>query len=141
MKDFKDFNFAVIDVTMGAVPTMTINLNGISFNGKALDVLGSPEYVKPLLDAENKAFAIQVCKEKDGHAMKFTKNSSGAGFSSTCNTIRSALRRLMGDEWREDKRYEMEGVYFPDAKAVVFDLSAAKQMEPFRTTGQKKEKK
>ena len=47
----------------------------------------------------------------------------------------------MGDEWREDKRYEMEGVYFPDAKAVVFDLSAAKQMEPFRTTGQKKEKK
>lgn len=141
MKDFKDFNFAVIDVTMGAVPTMTINLNGISFNGKALDVLGSPEYVKPLLDAENKAFAIQVCKEKDGHAMKFTKNSSGAGFSSTCNTIRSALRRLMGEEWREDKRYEMEGVYFPDAKAVVFDLSAAKQMEPFRTTGQKKEKK
>ena len=141
MKDFKDFNFAVIDVTMGAVPTMTINLNGISFNGKALDVLGNPEYVKPLLDAENKAFAIQVCKEKDGHAMKFTKNSSGAGFSSTCNTIRSALRRLMGDEWREDKRYEMEGVYFPDAKAVVFDLSAAKQMEPFRTTGQKKEKK
>lgn len=141
MKDFKDFNFAVIDVTMGAVPTMTINLNGISFNGKALDVLGSPEYVKPLLDAENKAFAIQVCKEKDGHAMKFTKNSSSAGFSSTCNTIRSALRRLMGDEWREDKRYEMEGVYFPDAKAVVFDLSAAKQMEPFRTTGQKKEKK
>lgn len=141
MKDFKDFNFSVIDVNMGAVPTMTINLNGISFNGKALDVLGSPEYVKPLLDAENKAFAIQVCKEKDGHAMKFTKNSSGAGFSSTCNTIRSALRRLMGDEWREDKRYEMEGVYFPDAKAVVFDLSAAKQMEPFRTTGQKKEKK
>lgn len=141
MKDFKDFNFSVINVTMGAVPTMTINLNGISFNGKALDVLGSPEYVKPLLDAENKAFAIQVCKEKDGHAMKFTKNSSGAGFSSTCNTIRSALRRLMGEEWREDKRYEMEGVYFPDAKAVVFDLSAAKQMEPFRTTGQKKEKK
>ena len=141
MKDFKDFNFAVIDVTMGAVPTMTINLNGISFNGKALDVLGNPEYVKPLLDAENKAFAIQVCKEKDGHAMKFSKNSSGAGFSSTCNTIRSALRRLMGDEWRKDKRYEMEGVYFPDAKAVVFDLSAAKQMEPFRTPGQKKDKK
>lgn len=141
MKEFKDFNFSVIDVTMGAVPTMTINLNGISFNGKALDVLGNPEFVKPLLDAENKAFAIQVCKEKDGHAMKFSKNSGGAGYSSTCNTIRAALHRLMGEEWRKDKRYEMEGVYFPDAKAVVFDLSAAKQMEPFRTTGQKKDKK
>ena len=35
MKDFKDFNFSVIDVTMGAAPTMTINLNGISFNGKS----------------------------------------------------------------------------------------------------------
>ena len=121
MKDFKDFNFSVIDVTMGAAPTMTINLNGISFNGKTLDVLGNPDYVKPLLDAENKAFAIQVCKEKDGAAMKFTKSPTGAGFSSTCNTIRSALRRLMG-------------------KAVVFDLAKAKEMEPFRTTGQKKTK-
>lgn len=140
MKDFKDFNFSVIDVTMGAAPTMTINLNGISFNGKTLDILGNPDYVKPLLDAENKAFAIQVCKEKDGAAMKFTKSSTGAGFSSTCNTIRAALRRLMGDTWREDKRYEMEGVFFQDAKAVVFDLTKAKEMEPFRSTGQKKTK-
>lgn len=140
MKDFKDFNFSVIDVTMGAAPTMTINLNGISFNGKMLDVLGNPDYVKPLLDAENKAFAIQVCKEKDGAAMKFTKASTGAGFSSTCNTIRAALRRLMGDTWREDKRYEMEGVFFQDAKAVVFDLAKAKEMDPFRTTGQKRTK-
>ena len=140
MKDFKDFNFSVIDVTVGAIPVMTINLNGISFNGKTLDVLGNPEYVKPLLDAENKAFAIQVCKEKDGHARKFSKSTSGSGFSSTCNTIRYALRRLMGDKWRDDKRYEMEGVFFQDAKAVVFDLAKAKELEPFRGSGVKKEK-
>ena len=119
---------------------LQLYINGISFNGKTLDVLGNPDYVKPLLDAENKAFAIQVCKEKDGAAMKFTKSSTGAGFSSTCNTIRADLRRLMGDTWREDKRYEMEGVFFQDAKAVVFDLGKAKEMDPFRTTGQKKTK-
>lgn len=137
-KDFSKFNFSVIDVSIGAVPEMTINLNGISFNARTLDILGNPDYVRPLLDAENKAFAVQVCKEKDARAMKFTKNTQAAGYSSTCNTIRHALRRLMGSAWKDTMRYVMVGVYFADAKAVVFDLTTAKEMPPFRGSGEKK---
>lgn len=136
-KDFNKFNFTVIDVTSGAAPEMTVNLNGISFAAKTLEVLGSPDFVRPLLDAENKAFAIQVCKEKESRAMRFTKNTSAGGYSSTCNTIRNALRRLMGDAWKDTMRYQMEGVYFPDVKAVVFDLSTAKELPPFRGGSQK----
>lgn len=32
-------------------------------------------------------------------------------------------------------RYEMDGVYFADAKAVVFDLTGAKELPPFRNSG------
>lgn len=137
-KDFSKFNFTVIDVNSGISPEMTVNLNGISFTAKTLETLGSPDFVKPLLDAENKAFALQVCKEKDARAMKFTSNTQAGGYSSTCNTIRHALRRLMSDTWKDSMRYEMEGIYFAEAKAVVFDLSSAKELPPFRSTGVKK---
>lgn len=134
-KDFSKFNFNVIDVSVGAVPEMTVNLNGISFNAKTLDILGNPDYVKPLLDADNKAFAIQVCKDKDARAMRFSKNTQAAGYSSTCNTIRHALRRLMGSAWKDSMRYNMVGVYFSEANAVVFDLTSAKELPPFRSSG------
>jgi len=134
LKDFNKFNFEVIDVTMSSVPEMTINLNGITFNAKTLDLLGNPGFVRPLLDAENKAFAVQVCKEKDDRAMKFSKtdNLRGGGFSSTCNAIRATLRHLMADSWKDEMRYQMTGVLFPEAKAIVFDLSRAKELPPMR---------
>lgn len=138
-KDFKKYNFAVIDVTMSAVPEMTINLNGITFNGKVLDVLGNPEYVKALIDAENKAFAIQAAKQTDDRAMKFSKTENNGGFSSTCSVIRATLRRLMGDSWKDSMRYRMKGVHFPEAKAVVFDLSAAEELMPLRAAKTGKE--
>lgn len=134
-KDFSKFNFTVIDVTSGAAPQMTVNLNGISFSAKTLEVLGKPDYVRPLLDADNKVFAVQVCREKEARAMRFSKNTQAAGYTSTCNTIRHALRRLMSDTWKENMRYEMDGVFFADAKAVVFDLAGAKELPPFRSRG------
>lgn len=134
-KDFSKFNFTVIEVSAGTVPQMTVNLNGISFSAKTLEVLGNPEFVQPLLDADNKAFAVRICKEKETRAMRFSKNTQAAGYTSTCNTIRHAIRHLMGESWKDSMRYEMNGVYFADAKAVVFDLTAAKELPPFRNSG------
>ena len=71
-KDFSKFNFTVIDVTTAATPEMTINLNGITFNQRTQVALDNPEYVRPLIDAENMAFAIQVCSKEEKRAMKFT---------------------------------------------------------------------
>ena len=51
---------------------MTINLNGITLNAKTLDLLDNLAYVRPLLDADNKAFAVQTCKENDDRAMNLT---------------------------------------------------------------------
>ena len=58
---------------------------------------GIPGFVRPLLDADNKAFAVQVCKEKDDRAMKFSKtdNLPERWFQqTTCNAIRKALHHL-----------------------------------------------
>lgn len=131
-KDFSKFNFTVIDVTTAATPEMTINLNGITFNQRTQEALDNPEYVRPLIDAENMAFAIQVCSKEEKRAMKFTKTNGKGGYSSTCNTIRAIIRRVMGDKWNDGMRYSMEGTIFSDQKAIVFDLAAAKELPPFR---------
>lgn len=132
-KDFKKYNFSVIDVTMSTVPEMTINLNGISFNSKTLDALGNPGFVKALIDPDNKAFAIQVAKDKEDRAMKFNRTEKNGGYSSTCTAIRLTLRRIMNESWQETMRYRMKGVLYPEHKAIVFELTSAEELPPFRT--------
>ena len=140
-RDFSKYNFSVIDVTVAGVPEMSVNLNGITFNGKTLEVLGNPDYVRPLLDEGNKAFAVLVCTARESKAMRFTKNdgaNGGGGYSSTCTSIRKSIRHLMDDAWKDNMRYVITGVYFPEAKAVVFDLESAQELPSFRGGGKGK---
>lgn len=138
-KDFKKYNFSVIDVTMSAIPEMTVNLNGITINSKALDVLGNPDYIKAMIDVENKAFAIQTASSKDDRAMKISGTGKSGGYSGTCSVIRATLWRLMAESWKEGMRYRMKGVVFPEAKAIVFDLTAAEELPPSKAAKQYKE--
>lgn len=43
---------------------------GILFSSGALDAMGRPETVKPLLDMENKVFALQVSKSTLAQSIK-----------------------------------------------------------------------
>lgn len=133
-KDFSKFKFTVIDVeASNNSPEVVINCNGITFNQCVLDMLGNPEYVRPMVDMENKVFAVQVAKDKDGSCLNFNKNQGKKnGYSSTCTAIRMVLRKLMADKWDENLRYRMEGVHFADAKAVAFDLNSAKELQPLK---------
>ncbi|MBC3887868.1 hypothetical protein GH810_06050 [Acetobacterium paludosum] len=135
--DFSKFNFEVIDVTITGAPEMVINMNGITFSAKLLEILGNPDYVRPLVDAPKKAFAIQVCKETDGKSMRLRKNNHSGSYSSSCSAVRHTLRHLMKGIWKDTMRYRISGTSFPEDKAVVFDLSKADELPPFHS-GKKK---
>lgn len=66
------------------------------------------------------------------------KSKNGGSFTSTCTAIRKTLRKLMGDAWKEEMRYEIAGTPFPEAKAVVFELKDAVELEPFASRGYRK---
>ncbi|WP_373485237.1 hypothetical protein [Acetobacterium malicum] len=135
--DFSKFNFEVIDVNVTGAPEMVINLNGITFSAKLLEILGNPDYVRPLVDAPNKAFAIQVCKETDAKSMRLRKNNPSGAYSSSCSAVRHTLRQLMKSTWKDTMRYRISGDPFPKYKAVVFDLSKADELPPSHS-GKKK---
>lgn len=130
-KDFSQFNFEVIDITARGNLEMVINKNGVFFSSQVLDNLGSPDFVKPLLDMKNKAFAVQACKNETECTMKFSnpKSKSNGSYTSTCTAIRKTLRRLM-ENWKDNARYKIPGVFFQEYKAVVFDLTKAIELSP-----------
>lgn len=133
-KDFSKFKFTVIDVETSNVPEMYINKNGITLNQVVINMLDNPEYVKPLIDMENKAFAIQVTKDKTSPCIKIghTSKPKHTGYNSTCTSVRNVIRRLMADKWKDNMRYRMTGVLFPEQKAIVFDLTSAKELPLMR---------
>lgn len=138
-QNFDDFQFEVIDVTIPGTPDMHITQNGITFSRRLVEDMGYPQFVRPLVDVKNKAFALKVCKADSDNAMRFSKpkGEQKGAVQYHASAIRLMLRSIMGDAWQEQNRYHTTGVWFPEAKAMVFDLSAAKELPPFRIKGER----
>ncbi|MBC1457882.1 hypothetical protein [Listeria newyorkensis] len=132
--NFDDFDFEVITVESMGSPSMMVNLNGTTFNRILLEIMGYPAYVAPLISKKRNAFAIQTCKAGGERAIKFSKpkNQQKGGVKLSSTVINDYLRSIMKDEWNEKNRYQVEAVYHPDKKAMVFDLNSATEFEPFR---------
>lgn len=135
MFTFKDFEFEVIDLSVQGTADLYVNQTGLTFSKKLLENMAYPPYVRPLIDAKNKAFAVQACKQGDEKAMKFSKPRSEqiTGFSTNSNALSRTVRTVMGDTWKDTMRYRITGIYDPGAKAMIFDLSGAEELPPMRT--------
>lgn len=142
--NFSDFNFEVIDVLATKTdPEIIINKNAITLSLKLLEELGKPQFIRPLVDFQNKAFALRVCKESDSKALKLrnTKEKVEKSCSISCVAVRKILRRLMKETWKDDKRYRLIGTIFPKEKAVAFDLTQAEELEGYPKRQKKSYKK
>lgn len=114
---------------------MYVNQTGLTFSKKLLEDMAYPAYVRPLIDAKNKAFAVQICKQGDDKAMKFSKPRSeqATGCSISNNALFRTVRTVMGNAWQDTMRYRITGIYGPTAKAMIFDLSSAEELSPLRS--------
>jgi len=131
--NFEDFSFEVIDVSITGTPDVHITQNGITFTRRLVEDMGYPLYVTPMIDAKNRAFAIKECKATNEHAISFSKpkgEQKGAIVTSS-TTIRSMIRAMMGDLWEKTNRYHITGIWYAEAKAMVFDLNTARELPPF----------
>ena len=139
-KNFDEFNFEVINVMMQGTPDLFVNINGLTFSNKMVEDMNYPAFVRPLIDAENKALAIQVCKQTDDKAIKFSKprGEQSCSINIISNILLHTTRTLMKDQWKSDNRYRITGIFFPEAKAMVFDLTSFEEMPAFRTMKKKK---
>ena len=126
-----NFNFKIVDIIITGAPTLCINRHCITFSRKVLSDMEYPEYVQPLIDMENKAFAIKLCNSTDERAMGFFSrhHKPQGGIVLSSEPLRKLLKTLMSENWKPDKRYKIFGTYIPDVKAMVFDLKTAKEEE------------
>jgi len=134
---FENFSFEVIDVSMTGTPDIHITQNGITFTRRLIEDMGYPLYVTPMIDMKNKAFAIKECKATNEHAISFSKpkgEQKGAIITSS-TAIRKMIRGLMGNQWDKLNRYHVTGIWYAEAKAMVFDLNAARELPPFTRLG------
>lgn len=126
-----NFNFQIIDISITGSPTLFVNRHSVTFSRRVASDMDYPEYVQPLIDLENKAFAIKICNPTDERALSFCgrKHKPQGGIVLSSTPLRQLLKTLMSENWRADKRYKIVGTYIPDAKAMVFDLKSASEEE------------
>jgi len=130
--NFSDFNFEVIDVLVNNItPELTINKNTVTLSWKLLEELGNPQFLRPLVDFQNKAFALRVCKESDSKIFRVRDAQEKNNKSRVVPyvVIRKTLRDLMRETWNDDKRYRLVGTVFPKEKVAVFDLTQAEELD------------
>jgi hypothetical protein len=139
--NFEDFSFEVIDVSITGTPDIHITQNGITFTRRLVEDMGYPPYVTPMIDAKNRAFAIKECRSTNEHAICFSqpKGEQKGAIATSSTAIRRMIRGVMGDQWQNTNRYYVTGIWYAEAKAMVFDLNAAKELPPFLKPGRNAE--
>ena len=63
--------FSAFDFSEG-VPYFSVTLNGLTFNKAVVLKLGSPAYVRLLINEESRQVVLQVCEETTPKATTFT---------------------------------------------------------------------
>ena len=125
LRDFTEFNFTPICVTIMGEPEMQINKKYITFTRSLMGEMGFPEYVRLMTDAENKVFCIKSCKPGEPEAYRFCRQDFQQKEPKYCSSkaVRKTLFALMGDDFPGDESYRVRGTYYKDAQAMVFDLN------------------
>lgn len=137
--NFQDYNFQIIDLTVCSISEMFVNQSGLTFSKGVVEEMSYPLYVRAMFSPEKKAFSLQRCKAAEPKAIKFIKEKHGKSATVSINikAIYNTIWRMMQGTWEKGTRYKITGIYFPDAKAMVFDLASAESMPTFRATSKK----
>jgi len=109
-------------------PYLTVTNNGISLNKSAIDKLEFAEFVRILVDEENKRLAIQICSAEDPNREPFVKPSKRKTAQYVRWNNREFVKQLL--PWAptqelKEKGFKIPGEYLVDDKAFLFTFSEA----------------
>ena len=124
--------FKEVGESSGGKLTMTIMLESVRFSKNVSSVLGFPEYVKVLVNYDEKKFAIQKCDKKDEYAIRFATKRPGEASAVTLRNVDLLVATQKFFEFPElddpsrIEFYALDGVYYSDEQVIVFDVETAK---------------
>ena len=121
LEGFKAFNF-----NEGSL-FISVTKNGITFNKNVVVKLNYPNYVRFLINTEEKMVAIQISSKDTENAIEFCseekKNSKVLSVRWNGRELLNTLKGITG--WDLNNGYRIEGEYSEEDNAIIFDLKAA----------------
>ncbi len=131
MKDFKNINFDIIDLTVNVTPDIYINKSNITFTKKVLEDLGYPANVQYCVSAESRVFAVRACKSNEAKSTPFSKpkNEQTTTLSTGNKNFIESVKALMKDSCNQKLRYKVTGYFDTESRTVFFDMDEAVEDE------------
>lgn len=105
--------------------TMTIAKSGVSFSQATVIKLNKSEFVRILMNSEDKMLLVKEASKDDEQAVPFF-NPDRKVITARWNysDFNNSLSQMMG--WNTDKNtYKVHGAFIEDEKAMLFDLNKA----------------
>ena len=118
--------FAVFDFSEG-IPYFSVTSNGVTFNRAVTLKLGTPAFVRLLINESTRQVALQVCDESAPKAVAFYKPKTNGVLSVRWNAqdLVATFKRLMESDLQHGFRVNGELV---ENGLMVFDLNTAKTL-------------
>lgn len=118
--------FAVFDFSEG-IPYFSVTSNGVTFNRAVTLKLGTPAFVRLLINESTRQVALQVCDESTPKAVAFYKPKTNGVLSVRWNAqdLMATFKRLMESDLQHGFRVNGELV---ENGLMVFDLNTAKAL-------------
>ena len=118
--------FAVFDFSEG-IPYFSVTSNGVTFNRAVTLKLGTPAFVRLLINESTRQVALQVCDESTPKAVAFYKPKTNGVLSVRWNAqdLVATFKRLMESDLQHGFRVNGDLV---ENGLMVFDLNTAKTL-------------
>ena len=119
--------FSAFDFSEG-VPYFSVTLNGLTFNKAVVLKLGSPAYVRLLINEESRQVVLQVCEETTPKATTFYKPKKNGVLSVRWSSqdLVATFKRLLENDFQEHG-------YRVDGESVRHVLSLKKLEQKLKT--------
>ncbi|MCU0105105.1 hypothetical protein N7603_05485 [Acholeplasma vituli] len=115
-------NFKVYKVTVG-VPTISITDTGVSFNKQAIVKLGYANYIRILINKDQKQVAIVAINENDDDATIFClKKDKPNSIRLNYRDLTKTLLALKSTN-SEFQSFKVEGEFLDEHNALLFDFN------------------
>ena len=118
--------FAVFDFSEG-IPYFSVTSNGVTFNRAVTLKLGTPAFVRLLINESTRQVALQVCDESTPKAVAFYKPTTNGVLSVRWHAqdLVATFKRLIESDLQHGFRVNGELV---ENGLMVFDLNTAKAL-------------
>lgn len=124
LEGFKQYNL------INGIASISISENGVGFSKACVLKMNKCRYAKLFIDKINKRIAIQAAETEDDGAIPFFNDQKSTSVRWNNKELLKTLAQLMDCDF-DKKVYRIDGDYYADEQAMIFDLKKA-ALQPSR---------